>query len=53
MRRYNLALALMVFLTLLGMVGLYYGLWRAQKLLQEKQDEFKKSPLNSILGLIG
>jgi uncharacterized membrane protein YidH (DUF202 family) len=51
MNRRQAALTLaMVFLVLVGMVGLYYGLWRAWQLYQQKSAQL--STPSGILGLL-
>lgn len=42
------AILLISFLTLVGMIGLYYGMWIAYQKYQEKSDQ-----LGSVNGLLG
>lgn len=52
MNRLERSQFVMVVLILLGMVGLYYGLWRAYQLYQEKSAEFEKTgTVGTILNL--
>jgi len=43
--------AMMVLLTLVGMIGLYYLLWRAYQLYQEKSAALSANPVGSLLTL--
>ncbi len=49
-RRQAVATLLMVFLILVGIIGLYYGLWRAYQLYQEKSAQL--STPKGILSLL-
>ncbi len=44
--------ALMVLATLIGMIGLYYLLYRGYQLYQEKSASISANPLGSLLGAL-
>lgn len=50
-RRQAIATVLMVFLILLGMIGLYYGLYKAWLIYQQKSQQL--STPKGILSLLG
>ena len=51
----NRSLFLLVLLTFLGMVGLYFAMWKAYQIYQQKvaQLEAPGSTTNTVLNLLG